>query len=73
MLQSQENLREATREEHRIRIVSAAFLAVFALIAALIVIQVYLQARAWDTDSSRAVAEVEAVAGAIGGPAGCPG
>ena len=60
--QSQENLRQAADAQRRIRTVSALFLAVFAVMAALIVIQVYLQARAWDRDSSRAVAEVEAVA-----------
>jgi len=59
--QSQDNLRAAADAQRRIRTVSALFLAVFAVIAALIVIQVYLQARAWDRDSSRAVAEVEAV------------
>jgi hypothetical protein len=62
LLQSQENLQQAARAQRRIRTASAIFLAVFALIAALIVIQVYLQARAWDGDSSRAVAEVQAVA-----------
>jgi hypothetical protein len=60
--QSQEVMREAAAAEHRTRIASAVFLAVFVVIAALIVIQVYLQARAWDSDQSRAVAEVEAVA-----------
>jgi len=60
--QSQENLQQAARAQRRIRTASAIFLAVFAVIAALIVIQVYLQARAWDNDSSRAVAEVQAVA-----------
>jgi hypothetical protein len=60
--QSQENLREAADVQHRIRTASALFLGVFAVIAALIVIQVYLQARSWDRDSSRAVAEVESVA-----------
>ncbi len=60
--QSQENMQLAVEAQHRIRIASALFLAVFAVIAALIVIQVYMQARAWDSDSSRAVAEVEAVA-----------
>jgi len=59
---SQANLREAVRAQSRVRTASALFLAVFAVIAALIVIQVYLQARAWDRDASRAVAEVEAVA-----------
>ena len=59
---SQANLREAVRAQSRVRTASAIFLAVFAIIAALIVIQVYLQARAWDRDASRAVAEVEAVA-----------
>jgi hypothetical protein len=60
--ESQENLREAAQEQHRIRIASALFLAVFAVIAALIVIQVYVQARAWDKDAFRGVAEVEEVA-----------
>ncbi len=60
--QSQEFMREAAAAQHRTRIASALFLAVFVIIAALIVIQVYLQARAWDNDQSRAVAEVEAVA-----------
>ncbi len=60
--QSQENLQQAAQAQHRIRIASAVFLAVFAIIAALIVIQVYVHARAWDSDSSRAVAEVETVA-----------
>jgi hypothetical protein len=59
---SQENLREAALEQHRIRIASALFLAVFAVIAALIVIQVYVQARAWDKDAFRGIAEVEDVA-----------
>jgi hypothetical protein len=62
LLQSQENLQQAARAQRRIRTASAIFLAVFAVIAALIVIQVYLQARAWDSDSSRAVAEVQVVA-----------
>jgi hypothetical protein len=60
--QSQEVLRQAVQAQHRIRTTSALFLGVFAIIAALIVIQVYQQARAWDRDASRAVAEVEAVA-----------
>jgi hypothetical protein len=60
--QSEENLRQAAQAQRRIRTVSAIFLGVFALIAALIVVQVYLQARAWDRDSARAVGEVEAVA-----------
>lgn len=59
--QSQENLQQAAREQRRIRTASALFLAVFAVIAALIVIQVYRQARAWDDDARRAVDEVEAV------------
>ncbi|MEA3005211.1 MAG: hypothetical protein QOI94_480 [Acidobacteriaceae bacterium] len=60
--QSQEALRQATQAQHRVRTTSALFLGVFAIIAGLIVIQVYLQARTWDRDASRAVAEVEAVA-----------
>jgi hypothetical protein len=60
--QSQEFMREAVAAQHRTRIASALFLAVFVVIAALIVIQVYLQARAWDNDQSQAVAGVEAVA-----------
>jgi hypothetical protein len=59
--QSQEFMREAAAAQHRTRIASALFLAVFVVIAALIVIQVYLQARAWDNDQSQAIAEVEAV------------
>ncbi len=59
--QSQEFMREAAAAEHRTRIASVLFLAVFMVVAALIVIQVYLQARAWDNDQSRAVAEVEGV------------
>jgi hypothetical protein len=61
LLESQENLRLAALAQRRIRTVSALFLAVFTVIAALIVIQVYLQARAWDSDQSRAVGEVEAI------------
>ncbi len=60
--QSQETLQQAMQAQHRVRTTSALFLAVFAIIAGLIVIQVYQQARAWDKDASRAVAEVEAVA-----------
>jgi uncharacterized membrane protein YciS (DUF1049 family) len=59
--QSQEVLQQAAQAQHRVRTTSALFLGVFAIIAALIVIQFYLQARAWDRDASRAVAEVEAV------------
>ncbi len=59
--QSRENLREAVAAQGRIRLASALFLAVFAVIAGLIVTQVYLQARAWDRDAGHAVAEVEAV------------
>src|ERR1700733_2872459 len=60
--ETQENLREAVQDQHRIRIASALFLAVFAVIAALVVIQVYVQARAWDKDAFRGVAEVQDVA-----------
>jgi hypothetical protein len=60
--QSQDALQQATQAQHRIRTTSALFLGVFAIIAALIVIQVYQQARAWDRDASQAVSEVEAVA-----------
>jgi cytoskeletal protein RodZ len=60
--ESQEALQQAAQAQHRVRTTSALFLGVFAIIAGLIVIQVYLQARAWDRDASRAVAEVEAVA-----------
>jgi hypothetical protein len=59
--QSQEFMREAAAAQHRTRIASVLFLAVFMVVAALIVIQVYLQARAWDNDQSQAVAEVEGV------------
>ena len=60
--QSQEALQQAVRAQHRVRTTSALFLGVFAIIAGLIVIQFYVQARAWDKDASRAVGEVEAVA-----------
>ena len=60
--QSQDALQQAVQAQHRVRTTSALFLGVFAIIAGLIVIQVYLQARAWDSDASRAVAEVDAVA-----------
>jgi hypothetical protein len=63
--QSQDNLRQAARQQRRVRTASALFLAVFAVIAALIILQVYLQARAWDGEASRAVAELEAVAGEL--------
>jgi hypothetical protein len=59
--QSQDFMREAAAAQRRTRTASALFLAVFAVIAALIVIQVYRQARAWDNDQSQAVAEVETV------------
>ena len=59
---SQDYLREAVQAQHRTRNASALFLAVFTVIAALIVLQVYLQARAWDGEQSRAVAEVEEIA-----------
>jgi hypothetical protein len=60
--QSQDALQQAMQAQHRVRTTSALFLGVFAIIAGLIVIQVYQQARAWDRDASRAVAEVEALA-----------
>ena len=59
--QSQDTVQQAMQAQRRVRTASALFLAVFAIIAALIVIQVYQQARAWDKDASHAVAEVEAV------------
>jgi hypothetical protein len=61
LLQSQEILRQAAQSQRRTRIASAVFLGVFALIAALIVIQVYVQARGWDSDTSRAIVEVQTV------------
>ena len=60
--QSREALRQARLAEHRTRLASVIFLAVFAFIASLIVIQVYMQARAWDADAGKAVSEVEAIA-----------
>jgi hypothetical protein len=60
--QSEENLRQAAQLQHRIRTISAIFLGVFALIAGLIVLQVYHQSKAWDREASRAVGEVEAIA-----------
>ncbi len=59
--QSQDTTQQAMQALRRVRTASALFLAVFAIIAALIVIQVYQQARAWDKDASQAVTEVEAV------------
>jgi hypothetical protein len=56
--QSQQNLLAAAREQRRIRTASALFLAVFAVVAALIVLQVYRQARAWDEEANRSVEEV---------------
>ncbi len=67
LLQSEENLRQAARAQARIRSASALFLAVFAIVAGLIVIQVYIQARGWDRDSARAVADVEAMAAQLEG------
>jgi hypothetical protein len=67
LLESEQNLRQATRLQGRIRSASALFLAVFAIVAGLIVVQVYLQARGWDRDSSRAVADVEALAAQLEG------
>jgi hypothetical protein len=63
--QSQENLERAAQAQRRIRTASALFLAVFAIIAGLIVIQVYVQARAWDRDASKSLSEVEALAGQL--------
>jgi hypothetical protein len=60
--QSEENLRQTAQLQHRIRLTSAIFLGVFAIIAALIVLQVYYQSKAWDKEASRAVGEVEAIA-----------
>src|ERR1700722_16196314 len=53
--QSQDALQQAMQAQHRVRTTSALFLGVFAIIAGLIVIQVYQQARAWDRDASRGV------------------
>ena len=61
LLQSEANLRQAAQAQRRTRTVSALFLAVFALIAGVIIVQVYLQARGWDQESSRALADVDAV------------
>ena len=60
--QSREALRQAALAQHRTRLAAVIFLAVFAFIAALMVIQVYMQARAWDADAGKAVSEVEAIA-----------
>ncbi len=67
LLESEQNLRQATWLQGRIRTTSALFLAIFAIVAGLIVVQVYLQARGWDRDSSRAVADVEALAAQLDG------
>jgi hypothetical protein len=63
--QSQDNLRQADQQRRQVGIVSALFLAIFSLIAFLIAIQVYLHARASNRKASRAVAEVEALAGQL--------
>jgi hypothetical protein len=60
--QSEENLRQTAQLQHRIRLTSAIFLAVFAVIAAVIILQVYYQSKAWDKEASRSVGEVEAIA-----------
>jgi hypothetical protein len=65
--QSQENLERAAQAQRRIRTASALFLAVFAVIAALIVIQVYFQARAWDRDASQSLSEVQALTAQLDG------
>jgi len=67
LAQSQEILRQADRAQRRTRVASALFLAVFAVIAALIVIQVYIQARGWDSESSRTFSEVETLAAQLEG------
>ncbi|HTZ57942.1 MAG TPA: hypothetical protein VMB49_07600 [Acidobacteriaceae bacterium] len=64
--QSQENLQQAARMQSRIRTASALFLAVFAFVAALIVMQVYRQAKAWDQDAQREVEQVESVSSQLG-------
>ncbi len=57
--QAEELLHRATQSEHKIRQASALFLAVFAVIAAIIVIQVYIQARGWDRETMRSGEELE--------------
>lgn len=71
--QSQEVLHQAAESQHRTRIASALFLLIFAVIAAIIVVQVYIQARSRDNETSRSSKEVaelrsqlEAVRGAGG-------
>jgi hypothetical protein len=63
--QSQDNLRQAAQSERRTRIASALFLVIFAIIAGLIVVQVYVQARGLDSESSKTVEEVKALAAQI--------
>jgi hypothetical protein len=60
--QSQDDLRQAIRQQREVRIASVLFLAVFAVIVALIVLRVYLQGQAWDREGSLALAGVEAMA-----------
>jgi hypothetical protein len=59
--QSQANLRQASRTEGRLLIASVIFLAVFGLIAAVLLIRLSRQARTWDENVQRAAAEIESV------------
>jgi hypothetical protein len=60
--QSQDNLQQSDRERRRMTLVSALCLAVFSIVAFLVVFQAYWHRRSWDRKASLAVGEVEAVA-----------
>ena len=63
--QSQDNLQQSARERRRLGIVLMLCLAVFSMLAFLVVLQAYWQRRIWDKRASRAVGEVEAAAGQL--------
>jgi hypothetical protein len=60
--QSRDSLLRAEDIRRRTIVACALFLAVFALIAVLVIIQVYLQVRGWNKRSQSSVAEVEGIA-----------
>ena len=60
--QSRESLQRADDVRRRTLIASTLFLGVFALIAILVLIQVYLQVRTWNRRSQKSLADVEAIA-----------
>lgn len=65
--QSQRMLHQAAQAQRQTRMASALFLVVFAIIAAVIVVQVYVQARGWDRETERAFTDAESLATQIDG------